>query len=101
MNDIARNTEVDAAKPHRSLCVDLAGAADVDVNIHYDGRDICGEVTVVPAEDGNGYAPYGVQPDQWIASDLLAELRDAGLDTPAVLRELADAACAAAEEVSS
>jgi hypothetical protein len=46
---------------------------DVDVTVTIDGRDIDGEVTLVPM-DGGTYGSWG-QPDHWVRSNLLSELR--------------------------
>lgn len=76
---------------------------DVSVTVTIDGRDIEGEVTLVPREDGSpGYASWGSSPDFWVSGGLLRELEALpGEDFRAALAEIESAAAKECAEFSA
>ena len=52
------------------------GAMDVYVEITMDGREICGDVTMVRHELTGEWVPYGNAADYWVSGRMLRELSD-------------------------
>lgn len=82
----------------------------VDVNVHVtlpDGREVRGEVTLCPAEDGRPvYESWGGGADHWVSGGLLAELYavaegDTGIDREALRTMLREIEAAAQEEAGA
>lgn len=57
-----------------STTVDTAGAMDYDVTLTIGDVEIDGEITLVPSQHDGTLGSWG-QPDHWISSGLLAEIR--------------------------
>jgi len=77
-----------------------AGGWDLDVTVTIDGREIEGELTLLPSEQDGRPSAWGA-PDNWVSSGLLAGLRARSSGFDALRDMLSVIEAAASEEILS